>query len=530
MSREDPFVHLHCHSHYSMLDGASTIDKLVNRAKDHGMNALALTDHGNLHGALEFYRKAKKAGINPIVGYEAYVAPGDRRSRESASLKDSSYHLTLLAKDKIGFRNLVKMASSAYLEGFYRKPRIDRELLADHHEGIICLSGCVSGELSRLLLKNQGTEDAMSEALDLARWFHNVFGDRYFIEIQNNGLDIQRQAMELSIDVADKLGLPLVATSDAHYVDREDAEAQDVLLCINTGRFRTDNDRMKMEGSEFFLRPPEAMYEAFPKHADAVRRSQEIADSVDIELELGARHFPRFPIPEEKSAEDMLRELCLEGLHDRYAGNEEMRPNGELTQEVMDRLERELGVINQLGFANYFLICWDFVRQSREVGIPATARGSGVGALVSYALYLSHVCPIKYDLLFERFLDPSRAEAPDIDIDFCKDRRGEIIRYVKDKYGEANVAQIGTFNTLAARQAIKDVGRTLSIPLARVNEITQMVPEGPKDLAANGARPERGTRGRLQERPGNQGADRTCTATGRSGSQRGYARGRRRDR
>ena len=472
------FVHLHCHSHYSLLDGAGSIDKLVNRAKERGMNGLALTDHGNLHGSLEFYQKAKKAGINPILGYEAYIAPGSRFEKNTGKMKDSSYHLTLLAQNRTGFGNLMKMASAAYLEGFYFKPRIDKELLQEHSEGIICLSGCVSGELSRTLLKSNGADDSDFEgAIEIAQWFHKLFGDRYFIEIQNNGLDIQKQAMDASIVVADKLGLPLVATSDAHYADKEDAEAQDVMLCINTGRYRTDSNRMKMEGDQFFIRSPEEMYEAFPEHADAVARSQEIADSVDIEIDLGQRHFPTFPIPEDSTPEKYLYDLCIEGLKDRYSDTPEMYNDGKLAQVVHDRLDRELGVINQLGFPNYFLIVWDFVRKSRELDIPTTARGSGVGALVSYALYLSHVCPIKYDLLFERFLDPSRLEAPDIDIDFCKDRRGEIIRYVKDEYGEPNVAQIGTFGTLAARAAIRDVGRALNIPLARVNQVVKMVPD-----------------------------------------------------
>lgn len=472
-----PFVHLHCHSHYSLLDGAASIDKLINRAKERGMNALALTDHGNLHGALEFYRKAKKADINPVVGYEAYIAPGSRFKKDAGNMKEASYHLTLLAQNKTGFNNLVKLASQASLEGFYFKPRIDKEILAEHNEGIVCLSGCVSGELSRTLLKSNGEETDLDEAIKIAEWFHGVFGDRYFIEIQNNGLQIQQSAMQHSIRLAEKMGLPLVATSDAHYADREDAEAQDVMLCINTGRYRTDSNRMKMEGSEFFIRSPEEMYAAFPGHEDAVARSQEIADTVDIQLELGRRHFPTFPIPKESTPEQFLYDLCIKGLQDRYKNVPEMYNNGDLAQVVHDRLDRELGVINQLGFPNYFLIVWDFVRKSRELNIPTTARGSGVGALVSYALYLSHVCPIKYDLLFERFLDPSRLEAPDIDIDFCKERRSEIIRYVKDEYGEANVAQIGTFGTLAARAALKDVGRALNIPLARVNQVVSMVPE-----------------------------------------------------
>jgi DNA polymerase-3 subunit alpha len=472
-----PFVHLHCHSHYSLLDGASPIDGLVDRAKSLGMNALAITDHGNLYGALEFYKTAKSAGLNPIIGYEAYIAPGSRFQKEGGTSKASSFHLTLLAQNRVGFRNLTKLASAAFLEGFYIKPRIDRELLAAHSEGIICLSGCVSGELSRALLNESDGEPQWQAAMEIASWFQKTFGERYFIEIQNNGLEIQKLALERSVNIAQKLGLPLVATSDCHYVNQADAEAQDVLLCINTGRYRTDQNRMRMEGDQFYLRAPEAMYDSFPGLEDAVRQSQAIADSVQIDLELDKRHFPKFSAPESKTSEDYLRELCMHGLLERYAGDPERIVDGQLAPVVLDRLNRELDVINQLGFPNYFLIVWDFVRYARERDIPATARGSGVGAIVCYGLYLSHVCPLRYDLLFERFLDPSRLEAPDIDIDFCKDRRSEIIQYVKDKYGAANVAQIGTFGTLAARAAIRDVGRALGMPIPRVDAVVAQVPE-----------------------------------------------------
>src|SRR5262245_19184726 len=473
-----PFVHLHCHSHYSLLDGASEIGALVKRAKEHGMNGLALTDHGNLHGALEVHKKATEVGTNPIIGYEAYIAPGSRfEKKDAANSKEASYHLTLLAQNRTGFKNLVKLASAASLEGFYYKPRIDKELLAAHNEGIICLSGCVSSELSLSLIKGGASVEDFREAREIAAWFHKVFGDRYFIEIMNNGVEVQRLQLQAAVDLALRLGIPLVATSDAHYVRQEDAVARDVLLCINTGKFRTDTTRMRMENATFFLRSPEEMYAHFPGLEDAVGRSQQIADSVSIDLELGKRHFPVFQLPPQKTAEDYLGELCVRGLTERYAGNEEMLPGGKLSGLVQQRLDRELSVINQLGFPNYFLIVWDFVHQAREQGVPATARGSGVGALVCYALYLSHVCPIKYDLLFERFLDVNRKEAPDIDIDFCKDRRGEIIRYVKEKYGEENVAQIGTFGTLAAKAAITDVGRVLGWPVPRVNALKAMVPE-----------------------------------------------------
>jgi len=471
-----PFVHLHCHSHYSLLDGAATIPRLLDRAKDHGMNALALTDHGNLHGALQFYQAAKDRGINPIIGYEAYIAPGSRFEKNSGSMKESSYHLTLLAQNRTGFKNLMQMSSAAYLEGFYFKPRIDRELLEQHQEGIICLSGCLSSEFSRMLLNGHGNDQNLEQAIEVAKWFQGVFGDRFFIEIMNNGMELQRMVTEGAVDVARQIGIPMVATNDVHYVDQADADAQDVMLCINTGRFRTDTTRMKMDGQEYYLRSPEEMYSSFTGIEEAVSRTQEIADSVDIDLKLGERHFPTFEPPQELSSMDYLRQLCLDGLRDRYADNEEMLPGGELSTEVMERLDRELDVIGRLGFSDYFLICWDFVRQARDSGIPATARGSGVGALVCYALYLSHVCPLKFDLLFERFLDVSRREAPDIDIDFCKEHRGDIIRYVKEKYGESNVAQIGTFGTLAARAAIKDTGRVLGIPLSRVNQLTGMIP------------------------------------------------------
>jgi DNA polymerase-3 subunit alpha len=461
-----------------LLDGASPIGALVDKAKASGMNALALTDHGNLYGALEFYQKARAGGIKPIIGYEAYVAPGGRRQKtDAAGNLEASYHLTLLAKDVVGFKNLVRLASAAFLEGFYRKPRIDRELLAAHHEGLICLSGCASGEFSRALLRGQNPEFETQQAEQIAAWFHSVFGDRYYIEIQNNGLEIQRQAMVGALEVARRMGLPVVATSDAHYVNREDAEAQDVMLCINTGKFRTDTNRMRMEGDQFFLRSPEEMYEWFPGLEDTVARSQEIADRVELELDLGKRHFPTFQLPAAKTASEYLRELCLEGLRQRYADDPEKLVDGQLTPPVTERLERELDVINKLGFPNYFLIVWDFVRFASQRRIPATARGSGVGSLVAYALYLSHVCPLRYDLLFERFLDINRLEAPDIDIDFCQERREEVINYVKEKYGAENVAQIGTFGTLKARAAIRDVGRALGWPIPRVDAIVAMVPD-----------------------------------------------------
>jgi DNA polymerase-3 subunit alpha len=461
---ERSFVHLHCHSHYSLLDGASQIPELVARARDLGMNALALTDHGNLYGAIEFYRECKAAGLNPILGYEAYVAPSRRNERDSRRRGEAAAHLTLLARNRTGFQNLIKMASAAFLEGYHYVPRIDKELLAAHKEGLICLSGCASSEFSEFILKDQ-----LDEATALAGWFAQLFGDHFYVEIQNNGLDLQRHCAEAAIDIARRLGLPLVATSDAHYLCQGDAPAHDVLLCINTGKTRNDENRLRYGSNQFYVRAPAEMYELFPGHADAVQRSQEIADGCSINLDFKTRHFPVFTPPDRKKPEAYLRELCAQGLHDRYGD-----PS---PPEALNRLQHELDIICRMGFASYFLIVWDFVRFARESGIPASARGSACGALVSYVLQLSDVDPLEYDLLFERFLDPSRSEAPDIDIDFCQDRREEVIVYVRRKYGEQSVAQIATFGTLAARAAVKDVGRVLDVPLERVNQITKMIPQ-----------------------------------------------------
>src|SRR6516162_2194958 len=467
---EKSFVHLHCHSHYSLLDGANRIPELVAHVKKLGMNACAITDHGNLFGAIEFYLACREAGINPIIGYEAYIAPGKRSEREAKKRGEAGYHLTLLAKNAAGFKNLVKMASDAYLEGYYYIPRIDKELLADLHEGIICLSGCASSEFSEMILKDQ-----IDEAEKLCAWFAQLFGKDFYVEVQNNGIDVQRLCAKGAIDIANKMGLPLVATSDAHYLTREDAPAHDVLLCINTGKTLNDPNRMRYGNGDgrmidqFYVCGPEEMYRRFPELPDAVRRSQEIADGADIQLNLKARHFPVFTPPHGKKPEEYLRELCEQGLRQRYGDNP--------AQAVLDRLEHELSVICRMGFASYFLIVWDFVHFAMENGIPCSARGSGCGALVSYVLKLSHVNPLEYDLLFERFLDPSRSEAPDIDIDFCQDRREEVISYVKRKYGEESVAQIATFGTMAAKAALKDVGRVLDVPLERVTLLTKMIPE-----------------------------------------------------
>lgn len=460
---EQRFVHLHCHSHYSLLDGASRIPELVQQTKSLGMNALALTDHGNLYGAIEFYRECRAEGLNPVVGYEAYVAPGKRTEREARRRGDAGFHLTLLAKNATGFRNLVKMSSIAFLEGYYYVPRIDKELLEAHKEGLICLSGCASSEFSEAILAEK-----LDDAARIAEWFARQFGPDFYVEIQNNGLDIQRVCAEGAIEIAKRKGWPLVATCDAHYLCQKDAFAHEVLLAINTGKKLSDERRMSYGSDQFYVQGPSEMYARFPQHQDAVARSQEIANGVDIQLDFKKRHFPAFTPPKSKTPEKYLRELAMDGLKERYGDP--------APKAAVVRLEHELGIICRMGFAGYFLIVWDFVRFAREQGIPCTARGSGCGAITCYVLHISHVCPLEYDLLFERFMDPNRSEAPDIDIDFCQNRREEVIEYVKKKYGASSVAQIATFGTMAAKAALKDVGRVLDISLDRVNLITKMVP------------------------------------------------------
>ncbi len=459
-----PFVHLHCHSQYSMLDGANRLPDLVAKVKAEGMNSVAITDHGNLYGAFEFYGLCKDAGIKPIVGYEAYIAPGNRRDRGATKQKEAAFHLTLLAMNKTGYFNLVKLASIAYLEGFYYKPRIDKEILKAHSEGLICLSGCAASELSQFLLG-----DRMDEAKGLIEWYSTTFGDRFYMEIQNAGLDIQRQCLEPTVDLANKYGLPLVATNDAHYLNKEDAAAHDVLLCVSTHTTVNDEKRMRMDCDQFYVRSPEEMYAAFPQFEEAVRMSQVIADRVDIQLDKNPKHYPRFSPPDNLTDTQYLRNLCEERLVTRYAND--------LTDAHRARLDLELSTIDKMGYSSYFLIVWDFVRFAEENDIPCSARGSACGAIVAYLLGLSSVCPLKYDLLFERFLDASRTEPPDIDIDFCRDGRQKVIEYTKRKYGENNVSQIGTFGTLKAKLAIRDVGRALGVPLARVDQIAKAVPD-----------------------------------------------------
>lgn len=431
------------------------------------MDSVAVTDHGNMYGVVELLKESKEAGVKPIVGIEAYVAPGSRLVKEKGgtSGKEHSFHLTLLAQTGEGVRNLMRLSSKSFLEGFYYKPRIDKEILKLHSEGVICLSGCVASEFSDHLLYGN-TE----EAEKLADWYRDVFGDRFFIEIQDNGIQIQKDHMGPAVDLANKMGIPLVATSDAHYLHQSDAEAHDALLCINTRRTINDPNRMKFGTNQFHIRSPQEMLTAMPRHAEAIGMSQSIADTVEEyypSLNFGKRCYPSFETPGETPA-SMLRRLCEEGLS-RYPV---------VTDEIRKRLDRELAVIEAMGFSSYFLIVWDFVRYAREQGIPCSARGSGCGAIVSYCLWISHIEPLENKLLFERFLDPNRSEAPDIDIDICQDRRQEVIDYVKRKYGEDKVCQIGTFGTLGAKSAIKDVGFIMGMPTADYEAISAMVPKG----------------------------------------------------
>ncbi|MBI1313408.1 DNA polymerase III subunit alpha [bacterium] len=465
MSDSRPFAHLHCHTTYSTLDGATRLKDLIKKVKDSGMNAVATTDHGNMYGSFEFYNACRGADINPIVGLEAYIAPGSRFDRTGASRqKEAACHLTLLAQNRTGFYNLIKLTSKGYLEGFYYKPRIDKQLLEECNEGIICLSGCAAGELSQLML-----QDRHDEAERLVEWYSRVFGDRFYMEIQNAGIPIQKECMDMTVDLANRKGLPLVATNDAHYLNREDSDAQDVLLCISTLSLRSDENRMKMKTDQLFVRTPEEMYEAFPGFEDAVARSQEIADRCDIQLDKDPKHYPVFQPPGGKTDSEYLRELCEAAIPERYPDG---TPDG-----FRQRLDYELDVIERMGYSSYFLIVWDFVRFAMDHDIPCGARGSAAGAVVTYLLRLSNVCPLKYDLLFERFLDPNRAEPPDIDIDFCRDGRQAVIDYTKEKYGEDSVCQIGTFGTLKAKAAVRDVARAFGFPAPRINEIAKMIPD-----------------------------------------------------
>jgi DNA polymerase-3 subunit alpha len=461
------FVHLHCHSEYSLLDGANRIDDLIARALELEQPALAITDHGNLHAAWEFQEKAKKAGLKPIIGMEAYVAPGDRRvkGRPAPGVKPY-YHLVVLARDMAGYKNLVKLSSLAYTEGFYSKPRVDRELLAKYSEGLIVSSACLAGEIAANL--EAGNAEGAREA---ASWYADVFKDRFYLEVQAHDSEGQAKHNAAVLKLGEELNLPVIATNDAHFLKSGDHDAHDILLCIGLGKDYSDQNRMHYDRGLYFKSAPE-MRERFPDRADVLENTLKIADEAGFAFEK-KYYVPSFPLPPEvKTENELLVQLATAGAHERYGP--------ELSTEVKERLEYELGVITRTGYAGYFLIVYDFIKAARDLDIPVgPGRGSAAGSLVAYALRITDVCPLKYDLLFERFLNPERVSMPDIDVDFCFERRGEVIEYVRQKYGKESVGQIVTFGTMKSRAAIKDVGRTLGFTPAETDALAKLIPNGP---------------------------------------------------
>jgi DNA polymerase-3 subunit alpha len=461
------FVHLHCHSEYSLLDGANRIDDLIARAQEFEQPAVAITDHGNMHAAWEFQEKARKAGIKPLLGMEAYVAPGDRRQRGKATPSDRSYyHLVLLARDLQGYKNLVRLSSLAYTEGFYGKPRLDRELLAKYNEGIIVSSACMAGEVAQHLL-----EGRYAEAKGVAEWYADVFKDRYYLEAQAHDAGDQKKLNAEIFRLAKDVNLPVVATNDSHFLREEDHDAHDVLLCIGLKKDRLDDDRMKYDRGLYFKSAPE-IREYFPDRPDVMANTVAIADSALVTFEK-KYYVPSFPLPPDVPSEnDLLVQLSTAGAKERYGSP--------LPANVQERLDYELGVITKTGYAGYFLIVADFIKAARDKGIPVgPGRGSAAGSIVAYATRITDVCPLKFDLLFERFLNPERVSMPDIDVDFCEERRGEVIEYVRDKYGRDCVGQIITFGTLKSRAAIKDVGRVLSFSPGETDAIAKLIPNAP---------------------------------------------------
>lgn len=457
-----PFVHLHVHTQYSLLDGAARIDELVARAKALGQDALAVTDHGVMYGVIDFYKACRKAGVKPILGMEAYVAPRSMRDREGA--QDREYaHLILLAKDETGYRNLMLLSSEAFIHGFYYKPRIDYDLLEAHAEGLVCLSACLAGDIPQALLHGR-----YDDAKRLGERLHRMFGDDFYIELQNHGLPEQQRILPGLRRLAAELGVKTVATNDVHYVAREDAEAQDVLLCIQTQRFVDEPNRMRMEAEEFFLKSGDEMAAALPDDAGALATTREIADKCNVEIAFGVRRLPQYTAPDGQDNETYLRRLCAEGMAQKLVGGDDA---------AQERLDYELGVITRMGFVDYYLIVWDFIHFAKTHGIVVgPGRGSGAGSLVAYCMGITDVNPLKYGLLFERFLNPERVSMPDFDVDFCYERRQEVIDYVSQKYGEGHVAQIITFGTMAARAVLRDVGRVLRVPYADVDRLAKLVP------------------------------------------------------
>ncbi|NLM42774.1 MAG: DNA polymerase III subunit alpha [Clostridiales bacterium] len=457
------FAHLHVHTQYSLLDGAGNIEKIIQKTKELGMSYIAITDHGAMYGVVDFYKQAKKYGIKPIIGCEVYVATRSMEDRDPKYDSDQ-YHLVLLAENETGYRNLTYLVSQGFIKGFYYKPRVDLNLLKEYSEGIIALSGCLAGSVQQFIL-NGNYERAKEEALT----YLDIFGPgNFYLEIQDHGIREQALINQELVRMSQETGIPLVATNDVHYVSREDAETHDVLLCIQTGKTIDDENRMKFETDEFYVKSPEEMYELFKYVPEAIENTMEIAKRCSVDFEFGHVHLPKFDVPQGYTSDSYLRHLCQTGLKNRYDN---------ITRELGERLDYELSVIEKMGYADYFLIVWDYVRFAKDKGIMVgPGRGSGAGSLVAYAIGITDIDPIKYNLIFERFLNPERISMPDFDIDFCYERRQEVIDYVVEKYGKDRVAQIITFGTMAARAAIRDVGRALNMPYAQVDSVAKKIP------------------------------------------------------
>src|SRR5579871_6221126 len=473
MSSAPPFVHLHCHTDYSLLDGACEISQLMDLVVEQKMPAIAMTDHGNLFGAVEFYNSAKSKGVNPIIGCEVYVSQQGLKSRSDT---DRYNHLVLLCENQEGYRNLLNLVSTAFLEGFYYKPRIDKDLLARHSKGLIAMSACLRGDINETLLA-----DRYEEAKRLAYTYADLFGkENFFLEIQDHGLDQDKVVIPQLHRLSQETRIPLVASNDSHYMRKDDARAHEILLCIQTGKTMSDPQRMRFTHPEFYLKTREEMLRLFGDAEDALDRTWEIAQRCQVNLEKVKEPFPKFDVPGEHSTESYFEYVARQGFEKRRPRLEALRKAGALKHdlaEYAERLDREIRMIQQMKFTGYFLIVWDFIRFAKQRGIPVgPGRGSATGSLVSYAMEITDIDPLEYGLLFERFLNPERISMPDIDIDFCMNRRGEVIQYVTEKYGREHVAQIITFGTLGARTAIKDVGRVLDISFGDVDRITKLIP------------------------------------------------------
>ena len=459
------FAHLHVHTEYSLLDGSNKIKEYVARVKELGMNSAAITDHGVMYGVIDFYREARKQGINPILGCEVYVAPNSRFDREVTGGDDRYYHLVLLAENNEGYENLTKIVSKGFVEGYYYKPRVDKELLRTYHKGIIALSACLAGEVPRYLTKGM-----YEEAKDRALEYQEIFGKgNYFLELQDHGIPDQQLVNQQLMKLSQETGIELVATNDVHYTYADDEKAHDILLCIQTGKKLSDENRMRYEGGQYYVKSEEEMAALFPYARQALENTQKIADRCSVEIEFGVTKLPKYDVPEGYTSWEYLQKLCYEGLDQRYRTP---------SQELKDRLAYELDTIRHMGYVDYFLIVWDFIKYAKDHGIAVgPGRGSAAGSIVSYCLGITTIDPIHYQLLFERFLNPERVSMPDIDVDFCYERRQEVIDYVTRKYGKDCVAQIVTFGTLAARGVIRDVGRVMDLPYAYVDSIAKMIPQ-----------------------------------------------------